>query len=146
LKRRLVPFLALAAIALSAGVALAATTGTTINTANTHLGKILTSRRGFTLYMFSRDSKNRDNCVKIRGCISVWPAVTTKAKPVAGAGVRKSLLGTIKLPHGQRQVTYAGRPLYTYVGDSGPRDRSNIGLFLNGGFWYAVSPSGKVIK
>ena len=146
MKRRLVPFLTLATIALSAGIAFAATTGTTIKTSNTRVGKILTSRRGFTLYMFSRDKKNRDNCVKIAGCMSVWPAVTTKAKPIAGSGVRKSLLGTIKLPNGQRQVTYAGWPLYTYVGDSGPRATSYIGSFLNGGFWYAVSPTGKVIK
>ena len=41
----------------------------------------------------------------------------TKGKPVAGMGVKKSLLGTAK--RGSKlQVTYNGHPLYTYIGDS----------------------------
>jgi predicted lipoprotein with Yx(FWY)xxD motif len=42
-------------------------------------------------------------------------------------------------------VTYNRWPLYTYVGDSKPGQASGQALDLNGGLWYVLSPSGKVI-
>ncbi len=78
---------------------------------NSSLGKILVDSSGFTLYEFSKDSRNKDTCVKVSGCSAVWPALTTHGSPTAGAGVKASLLSTIKLPGGARQVTYAGHPL-----------------------------------
>src|SRR5665213_1879819 len=55
-------------------------------------------------------------------CLKVWPEVlvakgTTKAQ--AGSGVQASMLGTIKRSGGARQVTYGGKPLYWFSGDSG---------------------------
>jgi predicted lipoprotein with Yx(FWY)xxD motif len=55
-------------------------------------------------------------------CLKIWPALVlpkgvTKAK--AGSGVNASKLG-VKSSGGTRQVTYGGKPLYTFVGDSGP--------------------------
>src|SRR5438067_8707405 len=86
----------------------------------TTVGTILVNSRGFTVYAFTRDPRNRDMCVALRGCSPVWPAVTTTGKPIAGHGVRASLLNTINLRGGRKQMTYAGHPLYTYVGDSAP--------------------------
>ena len=103
---------------------------------------ILTANNGFTLYEFSRDSRNKDVCMTISGCASVWPAVTTQAKPVATRGVNAKLLGTIKLRNGSRQVTYAGHPLYRYSGDFGPRQIGYVGVSASGGTWYGIDAKG----
>jgi hypothetical protein len=42
-------------------------------------------------------------------------------------------------------VTYAHWPLYTYVSDTAPGQASGQALNLNGGLWYVISPSGKLI-
>jgi predicted lipoprotein with Yx(FWY)xxD motif len=147
LKRSICVVLALGVVAsVMCTAAPAATRGTTIKLTKTKRGKILTNSRGFTLYMFSRDKKGTDACVKIRDCTTFWPIVTTKAAPIAGAGVRKSLLGTITLAHGKRQVTYNGWPLYTYLGDPGPRSIQFIGIKSTGGYWWALSAAGQIVK
>jgi predicted lipoprotein with Yx(FWY)xxD motif len=128
------------------GQALSATTATTVKVQQTSLGNILTNGRGFTLYVFTRDARNRDRCVAISGCRAVWPLLTTTGKPIAGRGVNPALLGSIRLPSGIRQVTYAGHPLYTYSGDFAPRSTFYVGAFQFGGFWYALRPGGKVVK
>jgi predicted lipoprotein with Yx(FWY)xxD motif len=148
LKRSTRAVLALAVVmaAIGAATATAATRGTTIKLTKTNRGKILTTARGFTLYMFSCDKRNRDVCVKIQDCTTVWPLVTSKSKPVAGPGVKSRLLGTIKLANGSRQVTYNGWPLYTYIGDRFPRSTQFVGLKQSGGFWWALNAAGKIVK
>jgi predicted lipoprotein with Yx(FWY)xxD motif len=54
-------------------------------------------------------------------CLKIWPQVAlpkgmTKAK--AGNGVTASKLGTVKRSGGVLQVTYGGKPLYYFVGDT----------------------------
>jgi predicted lipoprotein with Yx(FWY)xxD motif len=95
--------------------------------------------------VFSKDGKNRDACQNINTCPGFWPAITTSAKPTGAAGIKASLLGTIKLKNGKKQVTYNGHPLYTFGGDS-PGDTSYIGQPAQGGIWYAINPAGKVVK
>jgi predicted lipoprotein with Yx(FWY)xxD motif len=109
-------------------------------------GKILADSRGWTIYAFSKDMKNKDNCQHISGCLSSWPAVVTKGKPVAAPGVKQSLLGTLKLKSGKLQVTYNGIPLYTYVGDGGPHQTFYVNFFQFGGTWPAVNAAGKEVK
>jgi predicted lipoprotein with Yx(FWY)xxD motif len=124
-------------------------TGTAIGVhSSKKFGKFLVdlNHQGFTVYAYSKDTRNTNNCQKNQQCAAVWPAVTTKGKPVAGKGVKRSLLGTIRLKNGKRQVTYNGHPLYTYLGDSKPHQTYYINFFQAGGRWPAVSPSGKLIK
>ncbi len=94
---------------------------------STARGKVLANASGFTLYVFTRDGKNRDACVKVPRCTATWPVLKASGKPVAGKGLRASLLGTITLAHGVKQVTYGGRPLYGYVGDSSPGQTGYVG-------------------
>ena len=138
----------LTCIALLAGAtaALAAVHHAKLKLGRTSLGKIVENGGGFTVYMFTRDGRGKDNCVKASGCTSVWPPVTTAGRPLAGPGIKRGLLGTIKLPSGARQVTYAGHPLYTYTGDSGPGDTSYVGFPQFGGTWYALSARGRAVK
>ncbi|MBV9805766.1 MAG: hypothetical protein JO286_01225 [Solirubrobacterales bacterium] len=125
--------------------------GARLELRHTSLGNILTNGRGLTLYrltlyMFTRDSIDHDRCVAISGCISIWPVLMSHGRPAAGPGVRRSVVGTIKLPDGVRQVTYAGHPLYTYIGDSGPGDTSYVGQRQFGGTWFAVDSGGRIVK
>jgi predicted lipoprotein with Yx(FWY)xxD motif len=135
---------AMAATALAARAHRASETK--VQLVHTSLGEILADSRGFTLYMFTLDSRNHDSCVSIHGCTGVWPLLTTHGKPVAGKGVKRSLLGSIKLSNGTHQLTYAGFPLYTYTGDTGPRSTGYVGITEFGGAWYALSASGKLVK
>lgn len=116
--------------------------GPTVKLEQTSIGRILVDGSGYTLYIFTRDRRNKDNCAKASGCLGIWPALTTEGKPVAGANVRSSLLGTIKFHGNVRQVTYAGHPLYTYVFDS-RRSIFYVGADQFGGRWLAVSAAGK---
>lgn len=110
------------------------------------LGVILVNGKGRTLYMFVPDKRTKVTC---KGqCAVVWPPLKIKAgqKPTAGGAARKGLLGTDKNPGGGRVVTYNRWPLYTYLGDSKPGQATGQAKNLNGGFWYVLSPAGKVIK
>jgi predicted lipoprotein with Yx(FWY)xxD motif len=146
LKRVLILMAGSAVLAVPA-VAVAGTSHpATIKLEKTNKGTILENSRGFTVYMFTRDKGGKNMCVKISGCSSVWPAVTVKGKPVAGPGIKAKLLGTTTLAHGVKQVTYAGHPLYTYIGDSGPHMTSYIGFLAFGGHWEALTAAGHMVK
>ncbi len=107
---------------------------------------MIVNGRGRTAYEFTRDRRNRDACAIISGCLSVWPPLTVKGSPVAGPGLKRSLLGTIRLAGGVRQVTYAGHPLYTYAFDTGPGQTGYVGAPEFGGVWYAISAAGKTVR
>lgn len=113
---------------------------------HTRLGTILVNSSGRTLYEFTRDHARSNSCVKIRECPEIWPALQSSGKPVAGPGVRSSLLSTIKLSGGASQVTYAGHALYLYSGDTGPGQTSYVGESAFGGRWYAIDASGHAVK
>ncbi len=113
---------------------------------NSGLGRILVDASGFTLYQFTRDSRNKDTCVKVSGCSAIWPALTTRANPTAGSGIRASQLSTIRLPGGARQVTYAGHPLYTYAAATEHAETSYVGASSFGGKWEAVNAAGGAVR
>jgi predicted lipoprotein with Yx(FWY)xxD motif len=138
---------AAAGLSLPSALAASHATGAKIELEKTSkFGKILADSRGWTIYAFSKDKKNKDNCQNISGCLKSWPAVVTKGKPVAAPGVKQALLGTIKLKSGKLQVTYNGIPLYTYVADGGPHQTFYVNFFQYGGTWPAVSAAGKEVK
>jgi len=147
LKRTLISIAATALVAsLVPAAAGARVHPTTLKLRNTDVGKILVNGRGFTLYAFTKDRRNRDNCAHVNGCLSVWPVVSGTVKPILGPGVRRSLVGTITLKNGKKQLTYGGHPLYTYVADSGPAETSYVNFFQFGGRWPAVNAAGGEVK
>jgi predicted lipoprotein with Yx(FWY)xxD motif len=105
------------------------------------LGTILVNSKGRTLYMFVPDHQKKVTCHG--SCAAAWPPLKLKkgVKPTAGGAAKKKLLGM-----DGRVVTYNRWPLYTYVGDSKPGQAHGQAQNLNGGLWYVLSPSGKVIK
>ena len=78
--------------------------------------------------------------------IPSWPAasassstrVATVASSVRCAGIRRS--------DGTRHATYAGRPLYYYVGDSKPNQILCHNVSEFGGLWLVVRPSGTLVR
>jgi predicted lipoprotein with Yx(FWY)xxD motif len=135
--------------AAGAGAALVATNASagakaTVKTVkNGTFGVVLVDGSGKALYRYTPDSKGKSVCTG--QCLAYWPALLIKAtaKPVAGAGVKASLLGTIKAKGGMRQVTYAGYPLYHYKSDTKAGEFSGQGF---DGTWYVVSSTGALVK
>jgi len=113
---------------------------------HTSLGTILVTGSGFTVYRFTRDPRNKNTCVKVTECASIWPALRTTGKPIAGPGVKASLLSSIPLAGGSRQVSYAGHPLYLYAPATERGETSYAGVIAFGGTWDAVSSTGAVVK
>jgi predicted lipoprotein with Yx(FWY)xxD motif len=146
LKRTFILTSVIAVALAAAGLAIASGHRAKIDLRKTKAGKILVNSHGFTVYAFAKDSRNKDTCWPRPNCRTVWPAVPTTGKPIAGEGVRGSLLGSITLPNGHQQVTYAGWPLYTYIADGGPGATSYIGKSQAGGRWYALTAAGHLVK
>lgn len=118
--------------------------GTTVDLASNKLGKILVDSKGRALYLFVADKSTKSTCYG--ACAGAWPPLTTKGKPVAGSGVRASLLGTTKRTDGTTEVTYAGHPLYYYAGDTGPGQTTGQGLPQFGAPWWVLGADGSAIK
>ncbi|HSZ69391.1 MAG TPA: hypothetical protein VK756_03420 [Solirubrobacteraceae bacterium] len=114
----------------------------TVQLRHTSLGSILVSSSGRTLYEFTRDHTNKNSCAAVSGCSAAWPSLKASGRPTAGPGIKASLLSTTS----GSQVTYAGHPLYTYSGDSGPGKTSYVGVKAFGGTWYAINASGGTVK
>jgi len=125
------------AVAGAGGSHAAASATVTLKAAKIGDLTVLTNAHGLTLYLFVPDTPTASKCTGL--CTSYWPPVT--GSPRAGPGVT-SRLGSITRPDGAVQATYDGHPIYTYIGDSGPRQARGNNLDLNGGLWYEVRVSG----
>jgi predicted lipoprotein with Yx(FWY)xxD motif len=115
----------------------------TVGVGRTSLGRVIVDSKGRTLYLFEKDTARRSTCSG--QCAHYWPPLLTHGAPVARAGVKQSL-GSIARAGGSRQVTYAGHPLYRYVGDSKPGQTNGEGSQEFGAGWDALSPAGKKIE
>lgn len=116
----------------------------TVVAKSSRFGSILFDGRGYVLYAFTRDRQRQSSC---RGaCAAAWPPYLARGILNVGRGLDRSLLGTTRRADGKRQVTYAGRPLYYYVGDQKPGQIlcQNVDEF--GGLWLVVRPSGKLVR
>jgi predicted lipoprotein with Yx(FWY)xxD motif len=129
-----------AALALAAA---AKTSAAKVEIANSPLGRILVDNKGITLYDFPPDKGTTSVCYG--ACAALWPPLLTTGKPIAGPGVRASLLGTTKRKDGKLEVTYNGHPLYYFVTDRKPGQTTGQGLNQFGGPWWVLSPAGKEI-
>jgi predicted lipoprotein with Yx(FWY)xxD motif len=143
-------FVALAATTALASVVVVAAfaggaemVGTKVAVAKSRLGTILVDSKGITLYDFVQDKGDTSSCYG--ACAALWPPLITKGKPVAGRGVRASLLGTTKRKDGKLEVTYNGHPLYYFVTDRKPGQTTGQGINQFGALWWVLSAAGKEI-
>jgi predicted lipoprotein with Yx(FWY)xxD motif len=141
---RTIALVAVACLALTASLAIAGAGKPKLQLHATSLGKILVDNHGYTVYAFGPDKRNKDVCQNIFGCLAEWPIVTPSAV-LAGPGVKRSLIGEIKVDGG-KQLTYAGHPLYTFTRDDKPHETTYVNYLQYGGRWPALNAKGKLVK
>jgi len=126
----------------TSGAAASTTTTKVITGTVAGLGPVLENGQGRVLYIYTPDGTSGVTCTG--GCASTWPSLMSSGKTATATGTAKaSLLGSTANPAGGTAVTYAGRPLYTFVGDTSAGTANGQG---KGGIWFVVSPSGTVVK
>jgi predicted lipoprotein with Yx(FWY)xxD motif len=142
--KRITAVFAVVLSGLVASVATGSSSAPTVKTMNNaSLGTIVVSSTGRTLYHYLPDKDKKIACTGT--CAQIWPPdlISKSAKPIAGPGIKASMLGTVVRPDGSVQVTYNGLPLYRYSGDSKSGQANGQGFGKN---WYVVAPSGAVVR
>lgn len=137
------PALVLCAVLLVASSAGAAPPRPSVAAEHSRFGEILFDGRGYVLYAFTHDPRGKSVCSG--ACAGAWPPYLVKSQPHAGAGVVRNRLGTTRRRDGSLQLTYAGRPLYYYVGDRRPRLILCQNVREFGGVWRVVRASGRLV-
>jgi predicted lipoprotein with Yx(FWY)xxD motif len=144
-----VRFLTLATVVLAvavSGVAHAsAEARPTLTVRSSSYGAILFDGRGRALYAFTRDRRGGPSrCYG--ACARAWPVYFAGGRLVAGKSVKRSLIGTVRRRDGRRQITYNGRPLYYYVGDTRAGQVTCQHVAEYGGTWLVMRPSGALVR
>ncbi|MBS1880020.1 MAG: hypothetical protein JST31_10930 [Actinobacteria bacterium] len=94
---------------------------------------VLTTNSGHTLYSLSVERHGRFICTG--SCLGTWKPLVVRAGTKPTGPVR---LGVVKRPDGRTQVTYKGRPLYSFAGDRKPGEANGEG-FRDVGTWHAAT-------
>jgi predicted lipoprotein with Yx(FWY)xxD motif len=127
----------------SATPSTATETAATVDLRTVSLGQILVDAQGRTLYLFEADKGGKSNCDG--PCATAWPPLLSTGAPQAAMGASASLIGTTTRGDGTTQVTYAGHPLYYFVGDKAPGDTTGQDIDQFGAKWYVLAKDGKKI-
>jgi predicted lipoprotein with Yx(FWY)xxD motif len=128
-----------AAAAQGQNQAAPADAGTAINTANIDgLGTILTDQNGMTLYLYTKDDKNKhvSNC---NGqCATTWPPLLANGDAKIN-GIDPKLVGKTRRADGTEQLTVGGWPVYRYMKDTAPGQATGHNV---GGVWFTIETNG----
>lgn len=125
---------ALAVIAAAASQAAPASKRVAAEAENATLGKtVLTTTKGRTLYSLSAEKHGKFICAA--SCLSVWHPLLVPSGVHPTGPVK---LGTIVRPEGGTQVTYKGKPLYRFGGDSKAGQANGEGI-KDVGTWHAAT-------
>jgi predicted lipoprotein with Yx(FWY)xxD motif len=116
----------------------------TLTVRSSAFGRILFDSRGRALYAFTRDPRRRSECYG--ACAAAWPPYLARGRLRAGNSTERSLLRTTRRSNGTRQVTYAGRPLYYYVGDRRPGEVRCQNVREFGGIWLVMRANGRLVR
>lgn len=93
---------------------------------------VLTGRNGMTLYTFDKDVAGSGRSVCNGPCATNWPPLMASAD--AGSSGDYSV---ITRDDGSRQIAYKGKPLYYWIKDGKPGDRTGDGF---NGVWHVARP------
>jgi predicted lipoprotein with Yx(FWY)xxD motif len=116
----------------------------TLTARDSRYGRILFDGKGFALYAFTRDPKGKSACGG--ACAAAWPPFLVSKAARPGAGTQARLLGVTRRADGKLQVTYAGRPLYYYVGERSPGQILCQNVSEYGGLWLVARPDGTLVR
>jgi predicted lipoprotein with Yx(FWY)xxD motif len=102
-----------------------------------HVGTVLTSASGLTLYRFTQDPVGMSVCTG--ACAKIWPPLTaSKGEHVAGPKGVKGL-SVINVGHGRWQLAFHNVALYRYAGDTKKGQAHGQGVAHT---WFAALKSG----
>ncbi|CAM3798546.1 hypothetical protein [Bordetella tumulicola] len=91
---------------------------------------MLVDNAGMTLYTFDKDADGKSACYD--QCAKAWPPVTASADAQT-----KGDLSIITRDDGTKQWAYKGKPLYLFVKDSKPGDKTGDNVK---DVWHIVKP------
>ena len=91
---------------------------------------MLVDSKGMTVYTFDKDTANSGKSACTGGCAANWPAVQ------AGSGDLAAPYSSITRDDGSKQLTYKGKPLYTFAKDKKPGDKAGDKAM---NMWHAVT-------
>ncbi len=113
----------------------------TLETATTDLGTFLVGEGGRSTYFFAADASPGVSVCE-GDCLVAWPPVTVPPgnAVAAGDGVT-GVLGLITGTDGSTQVTYDGRPLYYWQGDTEAGQTTGHGV---NDIWWVADVSGSL--
>jgi predicted lipoprotein with Yx(FWY)xxD motif len=136
--------LAAGVLSTSASLAVASAASSTIDAANVpHFAGALVNQSAHSLYILSSEKGATLKCTG--SCLSSWLPldVTTSTKSISlGAGVAGKI-GFVARGKSKKQVTFNSYPLYTFVGDTFPRQSHGEGIRAFGGTWTLVKAGAK---
>jgi predicted lipoprotein with Yx(FWY)xxD motif len=99
------------------------------------LGYVLAAANGQVVYTYDKDTKGgTPTCTG--SCAAIWPPLTGNPV-VSAADTGLGTLGTVSDANGAKQVTYNGKPLYTFKGAKALYTKGN-GV---GGVWHVIKLS-----
>ena len=84
---------------------------------------VLTNSAGMTLYTFDKDTTGSGKSVCNGPCAANWPPLTAAADAKASGD-----FSIVTRDDGARQWAYKGKPLYLWVKDAKPGDRTGDGV------------------
>ena len=113
--------------------------GVTVAVTSSELGDILVDGDGRTLYAFTKDQGDKSVCSG--QCADNWPALTGDA--TAGTGAQAGLLSAAMQADGSNQVSYGGKLLYHFAGDTKAGDTNGQGV---GKVWFVLGADGELVK
>jgi len=131
--RTLALIISLVVLGALAPGAIAAPLRVTVAVGKSAYGPVLFDGRGYALYAFTHDRPGRSTCSG--ACAKAWPPY-----------ILRGALRTTRRVDGTSQVTYAGRPLYYYVGDRKPGQILCQNVLEFGGLWLVVRASGTPVR
>jgi predicted lipoprotein with Yx(FWY)xxD motif len=108
------------------------------------VGDVLVDEEGSALYAAVQEADGMVRCTD--ACAAIWVPLTVTGEPTGGDGLAADL-GVLTRPEGTRQVTFDGRPLYTFVEDTDANTVTgngfsdtfgDLGLFE----WHVATPTG----
>jgi predicted lipoprotein with Yx(FWY)xxD motif len=107
------------------------------------IGAVLVDQTGAALYTPDEEADGKIRCTA--DCLSFWTPVAATGAPT-GADDVTGKLATIERPDGSKQVTYDGKPLYSFTEDKEPGTVTGDGFkdsFDGQSFtWHAVTTDG----
>ncbi|CAN5249433.1 hypothetical protein BH11PSE11_BH11PSE11_33790 [soil metagenome] len=91
---------------------------------------IMTNANGMTLYTFDKDADGKSACAG--PCLANWPALLAQDSDKSSGDYT-----VIARDDGKKQWAFKGKPLYLWVKDKNPGDKTGDGV---NGTWHVAKP------